>query len=216
MFHSSTRIASMLVAAVLIGTPAVAGPPLLCHPFDIGSAQSLPWDGSDRTWWKGRPDYNLNNLVAETEALLTPSTPVLVRMETLRRAAIYASRDAQVAARLMSAFNERARRAGAASDPLVLFDGGYLTETFRQISLLEGETEFRTGARNVRGVIGNADGYAMVARSLSLRPNDPALEFAAALIARGTRQESYQHHAEKARRGMSQDALLARNIRQLS
>ena len=54
----------------------------------------LPWDGTN-AWWQGRADYNLQNLVADTEALLTPSTPVIVRMETLRRAALYASLDEQ-------------------------------------------------------------------------------------------------------------------------
>ena len=31
-------IAAVLVAALGTARPALAGPPLLCHPFDIGSA----------------------------------------------------------------------------------------------------------------------------------------------------------------------------------
>ena len=62
--------------------------------FDIGSAQSLPWEGRD-SWWHGRADYQLTRLVADTTGLLTASTPVLVRMETLRRATIYAQRFAK-------------------------------------------------------------------------------------------------------------------------
>ena len=86
----------LLTAAALVlavATPALAGPPLLCHPFDIGAAKSLPWDGA-QGWSKGSADYPLGRLVTDTEAILQPATPVLVRMETLRRAAIYASRDA--------------------------------------------------------------------------------------------------------------------------
>ncbi len=35
-----------LAMSLLVVGPAFAGPPLLCHPFDIGSSRSLPWDGS--------------------------------------------------------------------------------------------------------------------------------------------------------------------------
>src|SRR5687768_4015206 len=90
--------ASAFVVVLLAGVrPAFAGPPLLCHPFDIGSAASLPWSGAS-SWFDGKADYRLSNLVADTEALLGPSTTVIVRMEMLRRAAIYASRDPRIAA----------------------------------------------------------------------------------------------------------------------
>ena len=89
MIHARRSLtAAALVLAV--AAPALAGPPLLCHPFDIGTAQSLPWDGT-KGWFQGRADYRLEQLVPDTEAILQPGTPVLVRMETLRRAAIYAS-----------------------------------------------------------------------------------------------------------------------------
>ena len=47
-----------------------------------------------------RDDDGVHGVVADTEALLTPSTPTLVRMETLRRATLYASRHRQVAEQL--------------------------------------------------------------------------------------------------------------------
>ena len=87
MLNSRRAACFALVALLGVAAPALAGPPLLCHPFDIGSARSLPWDGTN-AWWQGRADYNLQNLVADTEAILSPSTPVIVRMETLRRAAL--------------------------------------------------------------------------------------------------------------------------------
>jgi hypothetical protein len=40
-----------VLAAIITATPAFAGPPLLCHPFEIGTARSLPWDG---TWSQGK------------------------------------------------------------------------------------------------------------------------------------------------------------------
>lgn len=211
------RIIPLLIVGLLIGAqPLFAGPPLLCHPFDIGQARSLPWNATG-AWWNGRADYNLKSLVADTEAILTPSTPVIVRMETLRRAAIYASRDVRVAKPLVVALNDRARRAvGTPADALAFFDAGYLTETLRQISLLRGETEIGAAADVARAVIANIDGVSLVNRGVALRPDDPSLQFAAAIIARGAQQSTWHQHAAKAREGISKDALLARNIHQLS
>jgi hypothetical protein len=205
-----------LVALLGVAAPALAGPPLLCHPFDIGSARSLPWDGTN-AWWQGRADYNLQNLVADTEAVLTPSTPVIVRMETLRRAALYASLDGKVAARLLSSVTARAD-AGAqgAASASALFDAGYLTETYKQIAMLRGERQFADRASTIAGVIGKADGTAMINRAITLRPDDASLRFAAALVAATADRTAYRDHADKARKGAAQDALLARNIDKLS
>ena len=213
MLNSRRAVLFALVALLGTAAPALAGPPLLCHPFDIGSARSLPWDGTN-AWWQGRSDYNLQNLVADTEAALTPSTPVIVRMETLRRAALYASLDDKVATRLLSSLNARAQAAGASAN--TLFDAGYLTETFKQIAMLRGERQFADRARTIAGVIGNADGTAMINRAITLRPDDAALRFAAALVAATADRTAYRDHADKARKGAAQDTLLARNIDKLS
>lgn len=204
-----------LAALVLLAAarPSLAGPPLLCHPFDIGDARSLPWDGV-AAWWAGQPGYDVKRVTADTTALLTPDVPVLVRMETLRRAALYATQDAAVARQLLAAFTDRAQRA-AADDPFAPFDAGYLTETFRQIARLGDWSELGARARIARDAVGTADGYALMQRTLSLRPDDASVEFAAALVARGTGQPSYGRHAAKARQGAAKDALLSRNIRQL-
>lgn len=207
------------ILALLIGVarPALAGPPLLCHPFDIGTARSLPWDGTN-SWSQGRADYNISNLVADTEALLTSSTPVIVRMETLRRAAIYASGDRRVAEQLMTRLTDRARASEGAGRPdaLAFLDAAYVIEAFRQIGYLGKDTEFRERASTVRELVGDADGYALIGKSLALRPNDPGLQFAAALISADRHRDAYPEHARKARVGASQDALLARNIRHVS
>jgi hypothetical protein len=154
----------------LKASPGIYSPTLLCHPFDIGSSQSLTWDGSS-AWWQGRADYNLQNLVAETEALLKPSTPVIVRMETLRRAALYASLDAKVAERLLSSTTARANAsAQGAAAASALFDAGYLTETYKQIALLRGERQFADRARTIAAVVGKTDGTAMINRAITQRP----------------------------------------------
>ncbi len=203
------RHAIPLGALVLFATvsPALAGPPLLCHPFDIGSARSLPWDGTN-AWWQGKADYELQNLVADTEALLTPSTPVIVRMETLRRAALYASLDSQVAANLLTSLTSRA----SASSMTALFDAGYLTETYKQIAMLRGEREFARRADTIAAALGKADGLAMLDRAITMRPDDASLQFAAALVAATANRTAYRTHADKARKGIAQDALLAKNI----
>jgi hypothetical protein len=207
------RHAIPLGALVLFATvsPALAGPPLLCHPFDIGSARSLPWDGTN-AWWQGKADYQLQNLVADTEALLTPATPVIVRMETLRRAALYASLDGTVAANLLTSVTSRA----SASSMTALFDAGYLTETYRQIAMLRGERQFGKRADTIAAALGKADGLAMLNKAVTMRPDDASLQFAAALVTATADRTAYRAHADKARKGVAQDALLAKNIKQLS
>jgi hypothetical protein len=210
--RTSRRISGLaLVALLAAATPALAGPPLLCHPFDIGNARSLPWDGTN-AWWHGKPTYNLKHLVADTEALLTPSTPVIVRMETLRRAALYASLDRTVAANLLSSLTSRANAASITA----LFDAGYLTETYKQIAMLRGEREFAARAGTIAGVLGKADGLAMLNKAITMRPDDPSLQFAAALVAATADRAAYRAHADKARKGAAQDALLAKNIEKVS
>jgi hypothetical protein len=215
--HRSTVFA--LLVALALAAPALAGPPLLCNPFDIGNAKSLPWDGT-RAFWQGRADYWLENLVADTVALLTPSTPVIVRMETLRRAALYASTDGETAARLYAKLGDRlqaSQKPGGRPDDLALFDFGYLTETYRQIAELDrGVNEFRGRAPALRKVIGSTDGYALIKKTLGQPTTDPAMEFAAALMMGRRNDEAFRVHAERARAGASRDALLARNIGHVS
>lgn len=211
--RSATGILT-LVALAATADVAMAGPPLLCHPFDIGTAKSLTWDNSNG--WQGRAGAtNMKTLVADTEALLTPDTPVIVRMETLRRAAIYASTDAQVAAELFTRM--KARASSAKSGGLEAFDAGYLIETLRQISDMERWTRddgSKIQFAALKSLVGKADGEAMVQQTLAARNGEPALEFAAALIAASHkgRAADYERHAKKARAGAAQDALLTKNL----
>jgi hypothetical protein len=213
----STLAPLLGLAAALVATPAFAGPPLLCHPYDIGTARSLPWSGAN-SWSQGDPAYRIENLVADTEALLTPSTPVVVRMETLRRAAIYASTDGAVAARLLDRFVKRAETPGANGQPdaLQLLDAAYIAGAYREMTLLGRDSEWAPRMAGVRAALGNTKDTALIGRSIAARPDDPGIRFAAALILADSDRQAYREHAEKARAGAAQDALLARNINHVS
>ena len=202
-FTRRGTLALVLVAA--LASPALAGPPLVCFPFDIGTARSLPW--APDTGWKGtRADYDVTKLTSDTTSLLSSSTPIVVRMETLRRAALYATRDAAVAKDLLDQLTVRAREAKGNGRPraLALFDAGYLIEVYKQIAPISA----KTGA-----LAATLDGYAMVRQSLALSGNDPAIEFAAALMTGdGSGSAAHAEHVRHAREGSSSDVLLARNV----
>ncbi len=204
------------VFATLLAFPQVAraGPPLICHPFDIGGAKSLPWS-SDAWKSSGKEDYNLARLVADTEALLAPDTPVIVRMETIRRAALYAQKDPQFTNDLLETLKARAMNAGAKghADALAWFDLGYLVETIKQANMTW--KKLPSGKYDpvyLPNAASGLDGYAWVVKALNLREQDPEMEFAAAIIAAYPRQKSYDAHLRKAVSGATDGSLLAKNL----
>jgi hypothetical protein len=146
-------------------------------------------------------DYDLKNLTRDTLAILDSSTPVLVRMETLRRATIYARQDPQVAKELLTRLQGRAANSDAAGHPdaLAWFDVGYLTETYKQW-IGKGEPNPATGL----------DGYGLIEKAISLRGQDPEMEFVGALV-KGPKND-HQDHVRKAMAGAKNDPLLARNL----
>ena len=195
---------SLTVLVVLsLQQPAQAGPPLICHPFDIGNARSLPWNGAE--WRDIKADYDLNRLADDTLALLTPATPVVVRMETLRRAVIYSVwarydkkvgitvNDLKVANALLARLQERAQ----SGEALALFDAGYFVETWTNAAPRNEQPAF--------------NGYAQVQKAIALRGNDAAMDFAAALI-RYDDQAVQRGHLQKAVAGAAADALLLHNL----
>lgn len=182
--------------ALLVPAPAMAGQPLTCHPLEIGQAKSLPF--VERSWDSAKEPYDVSRLVRDTEELLTPETPVLVRMETLRRAAIWSTKDLRIAPELIR------RLAARAHDPLTRFDAGYLIETYRQLGL----------SKDLPALA--EDGYAMIRKALEAR-GDPAMEFAAALVtvwdgARRGPHPNHREHLRKAVAGAAEGSLLAKNL----
>ena len=199
--HSFSRGAMSLVA-VLLGftTFAQAGPPLVCHPVEIGQAKSLPW--VDLNYQKGDAGYDLKNLTRDTLAILDSPASILVRMETLRRATIYARQDPAVAKELLTRLHARASN----SDPgnagaLAWFDVGYLAETYKQWM---GSDE----PNPAKGL----DGYGWVKKAIGLRGSDPEMEFAAAVITLIGSPRDHIQHVEKAVAGAKTDPLLAKNL----
>jgi len=194
-----------LIAVWLAVSPAWAGPPLICHAFDIGSAQSLPWVSHD---WNlsGEENYDTKNLSDDTIAILDQSSKAtLVHMETLRRATLYARSDPLAAKRLLLKLTTRAETAENSTHPdaWAIFDAGYLAETYKQWL---GE-----GARNPANGV---DGYALVKKALQLSGDDAQMEFAAALITLGgPGVGEHQEHAAKAIAGAKTDELLKRNLK---
>jgi hypothetical protein len=199
----------ILAVFVMMAAPVFAGPPLVCHPINIGSAQSLPWTST--TWnLSGTESYNVGHLVADTLAFLGPNTPVLVRMETIRRAALYSRNDAAVARELLAGLGARATH--GEHDALADFDYGYLIETYRQLDIA---LRISGGGRGRAGWVNPAaslDGYASVKKAIAIRGGDAEMEFAAALITTENSKQDYEGHVEKARAGMKEDRLLAENV----
>jgi len=153
------RVHSLVLAAaalLVLARPALAGPPLLCFPFDIGAAKSLPM--GPQGWESVDPKYNISHLVDDTLALLTPQTPIIERMETLRRATVYAAKNPKQAGALLDTLQKRAAVSDANAG-LAVFDFGYLAETYKQAAFIKGSTT---------GIARETDGYGLVQKALSL------------------------------------------------
>jgi hypothetical protein len=168
-------LAASLSVLVLAPVAATAGPPLICHPVDIGGARSLPW-GSGPGWNTPQPGYDRSRLVNDTLSLLTPSASIRVRMETLRRATVYAMGDPGRGRELLARLEERARDAGPGEGgALALFDAGYLIEAYKESRVITG-----------RDIVDPArDGEAMVREARHRREKDPDMEYAVDVIASG-------------------------------
>ncbi|MEK6409746.1 MAG: hypothetical protein AABN34_22710 [Acidobacteriota bacterium] len=218
MLCSISLTLTSILCLMVFQQAALAGPPLICHPFDIGNARSLPSSGSE--WRAVDKTYNINRLVEDTLGLLTPETPVLVRMETLRRATVYgvwslvdrkvgySVKDAAVARELLSRLKARVPghlELGVKSDKkttaIALFDYGYLVESYKQAG---------DGSQSVK-LAGGIDGYGMIVKAIALGGGDPAMEFAAAL-AKEDRTGGHIAHLQRAAAGAQEGSLLARNL----
>jgi hypothetical protein len=211
--QKKTLVASFAIAVLALAAPALAGPPFLCHPFEIGTSASLPWN--ERDWLGVRADYDVRRVVADTEALLTPSTPTLVRMETLRRAALYASHDRAVAERLIAVLMARVRAADRAGSPdaMASFDAGYVVEALSEIEQFGHLMSDLAGReRELAGVTRGFDSRALLEQSAALRPRDGSIAFALVLVS-PTRDKDAR--LVQARAGAKDDRLLASNLAKL-
>jgi hypothetical protein len=197
------RLMLIAIAAVFVyASAAVAGPPLICHAFDIGNAKSLPWISHD---WNlsGTENYDTHRLASDTLATLIASQVPLVHMETLRRATLYARKDPVAAKQLLLQLVARARSSEASSspDPFALFDAAYLTEAYQQWLGEKGENPAN-----------GLDGLPWIEHALRLRPNDAQMAFAAALITLRGPEAEHRGHTQIATASGNNDQLLKRNL----
>jgi hypothetical protein len=168
-------------------------------------------------------NYDPNRLVEDTLALLTPETPVIVRMETLRRATVYGVwsmvdrevglrvKDASIANALLSRLKARIPHPGVKSEKqstaLALFDYGYLAESYKQAG----------DASKGVNIPSDVDGYALIVKAIAIT-RSPEMEFAAALASSKPRgaDSSFQNarvaHLRNAVAGATEGSLLARNL----
>src|SRR6184192_3254435 len=193
--HSSRFALVLVIITLCFATFALAGPPLICHAFEIGQAHSLPL--ASNSWnLSGSENYNTKNLANDTLEILAPDTPVLVRMETLRRATLYARKDSRAAKELLARLHARATSAESSGRPdaLAWFDVGYLAEAYKQWI---GQSWMKV-AKDEQNPAAGVDGYALVKKAIGLRGSDPQMEFAAALITLSGPAEEHRQHAQKA------------------
>lgn len=207
----------LVAAAVIAAASSVfAGPPLVCSKVETGGATSLPWVDRSGTYQGMDHAYRTSRLAGDTLGLLQASTPVLERMETLRRAALYASTDAKAGEALLTGLVERTQRNPA--DALAWFDAGYFVEASRQ-ARGRNEPGFwsrfleATGIRsNAAAGLGTRTGYDAIAKAIELSGGDPAMEYAAALVSWYPRRAEHDGHLQRAATGAAEGSLLARNL----
>lgn len=214
--------AALSLGAVGAGWAAeFRGPPLICHSISIGESKSLPWEGGSMNTKKG---YNAKHLVKDLTALLGTTTDVIVRMETLRRAAIYAREDGNVAWALVGSLALRALDddESNADGALALFDTGFTIAVLEQLDpSLVGRL----------GVSKDVTGYAYVSRAIDQArkinlPQAAAMEYGAALMTMpemrhgatrakdgaGTGDDLHDAHIRAAAAGAQPGSLLETNL----
>ena len=202
MAKTALPIVAALSAAVIVHAPATAGPPMICHPVEIGDAETLPWGAGA---FDEDKSYRVTRLADDTLAILAGSDSPLVHMETLRRAALYVDPDPELATSLLARFMARALDAEAAGKPdaLAWLDAGYLAQCFDQLGV---KTGLECGSAD--GIIG----YAWIRRALELSPDDPELEFAAAMMTVLAGPRPHQRHVARTRKLADAGSLVLANL----
>lgn len=211
--NSCLRIGTAFLV-ILLGSVARAGDPwdelfeqpLVKWALEIGDAKSLPW-GDPHSWNALAPGYNIAQVPGDTQALLVSDTPVLARMETMRRALAYSQQDPAVAYQVLAALVGRVREADAVgkADVLAWFDLGYFFEACRQAKWLKKE------------FLGDMNGYSLVMKAIRVAGNtDPGaleMQFAAGLILLEPKgQHPFYPHFKTVVREVKEGSLLEKNL----
>jgi hypothetical protein len=215
------NIRSLTLVLVALSAPsfsapatAILGAPLVCHEFDIGGARSLPKPGGG-----AKSGYDRTRLVEDVSAICKTERDLMVRMETLRRAALYVDKDTKLAWELLGqrsiALLDQA--AIGSKESTAWFDAGFVVACFRQAGI---DLGYRAG------VADGIDGYGYLKTALERARAENSdqigtIEFAAALachpaMIRGggdeAAQERFRHHLDAARRSAQPGSLLEKNL----
>jgi len=195
-----------LAAVVFVATPALAGPPLICHPFETAGGGLIAW-GSGPGWNTPDRSYDVKRLVADTNAILSVDAPILTRMENMRRATIYAMRDPVIAQELLKTV--MARALSTTTDGRAWFDAGYLIESYKQATHLREDRRPELRAWAAVDETLRVDGYNWVKKSMSMSAANAEMEFAASLMTQGSVAST---HRAKAIAAAPKNSLLAKNL----
>lgn len=210
MFQTPKTVIHALALVFVLASagPALAGPPLICFPFDTDSTRLLAWGTDHSNWNAALPSYNLEALTADTLRLIEADTAVLSRMENLRRATIYAMRDPGAAQRLLKAMVARA----LSTTPTAAswFDAGYVVEAYKQARHLRGANgHFDRSAWAAVDETLRIDGYGFVKKAIAMAGPSPEMEFAASLMTQGAVAAA---HRSRANAAAARGSLLAANL----
>jgi len=195
------RIVTAVITLVVLAGAALAGPPLICEPFAIGRDASLPWSAHKDSWDEVDAGYKSDNLAADTLKLLDSTQPMLTRMETLRRATVYSSRNAAAGLDLGNRLLARALEAEVRgqANSVALFDAGYFVESMRAISHI-------TSGKPLADI----DGYDLARRSLPGLRDKVTAEYALGLMKSETAWPN--EHIRRAVAGAPEGSPLAQSI----
>jgi hypothetical protein len=191
--HSSLFGALVVVFTLAFASPALAGPPLICQPFETGSTRLIAW-GTGSGWNEPLSSYDLSRLTADTLRALDADHAVLARMENLRRATIYAMKDPAVAQQLLGALMARALTPNPTAQ--TWFDAGYLIEAYKQGVHLRGPGgRFDRQAWSATDETLRVDGYGFVKKAIQMAGPSAEMELAASLMTQGTVASAHRSRA---------------------
>jgi len=198
-----------LVIVLVSASPALAGPPLICQPFDTGSTRLLAWGSNPGTNWNA-PDhsFDLKTLTSATLGALDADEAVLSRMENLRRATIYAIQDPAAAHQLLSTLIGRAL--STTPTARAWFDAGYAIEAYKQAVHLRGPNgRFDRAAWAATDETLRVDGYGFVKKAIAMSGANAEMEFAASLMTQGAVASV---HRTRANAAAARGSFLAANL----
>ncbi|MEM7245733.1 MAG: hypothetical protein AAF533_10340 [Acidobacteriota bacterium] len=199
-------VLSAALLTALSASSALAGPPLLCHPLEIGEAESLPWQEAKA--WRGLADgYDTSRIAADTLKLVAAESSPVVRMETLRRAAVYCLKSRETTRDLLLGLSARA--ASSEPDSVARFDLAYFLAACRQ-----GREFFeREGHEDLLELFEDFDVRGVILESARARPEQADFLLAAAVLTEMGSRSEHQRHVRRVRAAARPGTLSWRNVR---